>query len=157
MNQARDIAGELRSYAQNHEMIDQYFTDPGKLCIAAAEALVALVDGVPAGEAGTQEVEKMVEWVEGKRPVMLTPHRAYVERERLMTEKIIATLRFTPALPTRSEVEQAVDRYGDARRSLEKCTDLAPAASWALSVKEARARLLSLIPTREQEKHDDVG
>ena len=63
---------------------------------------------------------------------------------RSVRDRTMDALNTPPVPPTPEVVEAAIDRYGDARRSLEKCTDVAAAASWALAVKEARAALLAL-------------
>lgn len=41
---ARELALELRSWAQNEEMVDQYFTEHGRVCNQAANLLELLAN-----------------------------------------------------------------------------------------------------------------
>jgi hypothetical protein len=119
--------------------------------------LSTLVDGVPAGEATRPTTTQSgvtaadIEWAIERASDGL--HNSQLWREEgqwdAYIQPVLDRMSAPHVLPTRAEVEAAIDRYGDARRSLEKCTDIAPAASWALAVKDARAALLSLIPTRD--------
>jgi len=42
----RELAEKLESWAQNEEMIDQYFLDHGKDCLKAAEICRACADAL---------------------------------------------------------------------------------------------------------------
>jgi hypothetical protein len=121
------------------------------LAEAQARSTLRLVDGVPAGEARNADGWTLQQAADAYATACDEPYSQEREmRKQYALERL--ALRSAPALPTRSEVEEIIDAL--ARQAL---SDGRNRNGWTDAISFKKEVLLSLIPTREQEKHNDVG